>query len=198
MKKTLFRQLLTYMLLFLALIGLLSYVVLEFYFDDYYYSRQEKALIEKTQYLADIYENSDFPDFLETMEDYMLEQGMSVLFLDVSNSRIYGSSTQGYGRMGLGTVFQREPGGEVFISSSTGHVGSASEWLSYLTKTNDGNLILGRISNASIDSVVSSVMDFALIFGLILAFLFIVFSYFFSRSMSRPLKILNAIAEKMG
>lgn len=198
MRKTLFRQLITYMLVFLFVIGAVSFLVLEFYFDDYYYSREKKSLIEKTEYLAEIYEKEDLTSFLESMEAYMLEQGMSALMLDIENNRIYGSSVQGYGRMGIGNIFKREPGGDVFVSSVSGHTGASADWLSYLLETDDGNLILGRVSYSSIDSVVSSVMDFALVFGIVLAVLFVIFAYFFSKSMSQPLKKLNRIASKMG
>ena len=197
MRKTLFRQLIIYMLIFGILLSAASYLVIEFFFDDYYYSEQGKSLANNTKLLTDEYNQSGLQGFQTFVSEHTEEYGISAYLMITESGTLYGTSTQGAGRQSIGNVFPTGSTDEVFISSSGGQSG-ANQWLSYLTETDDGNFILGRISYTGMDSVVGMVQQFFLFFGIALAVIFIIFAYIFSKSMSRPLNRLNAIAEKMG
>ncbi|MBN2557404.1 MAG: HAMP domain-containing histidine kinase [Clostridia bacterium] len=197
MKKTLFRQLIAYMLIFGIALGVLSYLVIEFYFDDYYYARQERSLINSADYLIRTYDLGGLAALLDILDEYSAEKGLSVHFLDAGTQTVYGSFLQGAGRQNISALFNASNIGKIFISSTTGQ-GSPNNWISYLAAADDGGLLLTRISYSSMDAVVSIVRTFFLLFGISLAVLFILFAFFFSRSMSRPLKELNSIAAQMG
>ena len=197
MRKTLFRQLLLYMMIFGIVLSGISIAIIEFFFDDYYYLQQEKLLISHIDILAVEYNESGITAFQALVDEYYLDHGMSILFLDIHSDMIYGTESQGFGKQGLAHIITNSPVGEVFIST-TGTQTTPKEWLSYIVKTNDENVIFTRISYTSMDSVVSLVQQFFLIFGVVLAAIFIIFAYLFSKSMSQPLKELNSIAKKMG
>ena len=55
MKKTIFRQFLFYMILFGVILSAVSWLVIEFFFDNYYYLQQEKLLVTHIEELADEY-----------------------------------------------------------------------------------------------------------------------------------------------
>lgn len=196
MKKTLFRQLLSYLLIFGIFLSIGSYLVIEFFFDDYYYSQQEQSLVANTTNIADEYNESGIIGFQLLAEEYTAERGMSIHLFDVKTGNFYGTEIQGAGRASLVSIFSKDKEGSVFISTMGGQ-NSPSNWLSYIVKADNGNMILGRISYTSMDAVVGLVQQFFLFFGIALAFIFIIFAFFFSRSMSKPLKKLNAIAAKM-
>lgn len=196
MKKTLFRQLLIYLLLFGIFLSICSYLIIEFFFTDYYYAQQEKSLIQNTNNLLIEYNQSNLTTFQLLLDDYISESGMAFLFLDNKTGSLYGSVIQGPGRQNLTTYFTSENLDNIFIST-IGSQGSKSDWISYLVKTEDGNMILGRISYTSINEVVDIVQHFLLLFGISLAIIFALFAFFFSKSMSHPLKKLNNIAKKM-
>ncbi len=197
MRKTLFRQFLLYMIIFGIAISGVSIVIIEFFFDDYYYLQQEKLLVSHTDVLAVEYNESGIAALQTLIDEYYLDLGMSVHFLDIENGMIYGTESPGFGNQGLTHTITKSPVGEVFIST-TGTQSNSKEWLSYIIKTNDENIIFARISYTSMDSVVGLVQQFFLIFGVVLAVIFIIFAYLFSKSMSHPLKELNSIAKKMG
>jgi len=67
-----------------------------------------------------------------------------------------------------------------------------------MAKTEDGSWLLARMSYESMDKSIDMAKGFFLIFGMIVVFAFIVFAFFFSRSMSTPLKKLSEIASDMG
>ena len=185
------------MLLFGIVLSGVSYLVIELFFDDYYYSEQEKTLVFHTEELRDGYNETGTSDLQPLIDEYAVDHGMSVHFLETDTGNLHGSSLQGSGKQGLSFLFNREKTDEVFIST-TRTQNSSNDWLSYLIQTDDGNLILGRISYNSMDSVVDIVQQFFVLFGISLAIIFFVFTYLFSKSMSKPLNNLNAIAEKMG
>jgi len=196
MKKTLFRQLLVYLLVFGIVLSLASYLVIELFFDDYYYSRQTLALKENTTHLADTLESSGLNEFLLMAEELKTERGMSIHLYNPEDNTLYGSDVQGSGRQGLMDIFKSSKSDTVFIST-TGGQNSRLNWLTYVLETDEGYLIMSRISYANMESVVEIVQQFLLFFGISLALIFIVFAFFFSRSMSKPLRKLNDIAEGM-
>ncbi|MFO7612341.1 MAG: HAMP domain-containing sensor histidine kinase [Clostridia bacterium] len=197
MKKTLFRQLITYMLIFGIVLSVLSYFVIEFYFDDYYYSRQERSLINSADYLIKTYDSDGLTALKNILDEYSAEKGLSIHFLDAGTQTVYGSFLQGAGRQNIAALFNSTNIGKIFISSTTGQ-GASNNWVSYLAEAGDGSLLLTRISYSSMDAVVAIVRTFFVFFGITLAVLFIIFAFFFSQSMSRPLKELNSIAAQMG
>lgn len=197
MKKTLFRQLLFYMILFGILLSAASWLVIEFLFDDYYYSQQKRLLATHSNELADEYNKSGVSGIQALIEEYSLDHSMSVHFFDSSTGIIYGTETQGPGKQGMLSTIKTAKRGEIFIST-TGQMNNPKEWLSYVIETDDKNIIMTRISYTSMDSVVGLVQGFFLYFGMALGVIFIIFAYLFSKSMSRPLKELNEIAVKMG
>ena len=196
MKKTLFRQLLLYLLIFGIVLSLASYLFVEFFFDDYYYSRQTLALKENTYNLIDTLETSGISSFLQMAEELKTERGLSIHLYNPKDNSLYGSDVQGSGRLGLMETFESSQSDTVFISS-TGGQNSRIYWLTYVLETDSGYLVMSRISYTNMESVVGIVQQFFLFFGIFLAAIFIVFAYFFSRSMSRPLRKLNDIAERM-
>lgn len=197
MKKTIFRQFLFYMMLFGVILSAASWLVIEFFFDDYYYHQQEQLLITHTEELLGEYDKSGISGIGDLIDEYYLDHGMSVHFLDNSSGIIYGTESQGAGKQGLQSTINKSTPGEVFIST-TGSSNNPKEWLTYVLFTSDGNSIMARISYTSMDSVVGIVQQFFLYFGIAIIMIFLVFAYVFSKSMSRPLKSLNEIAEKMG
>jgi signal transduction histidine kinase len=130
-------------------------------------------------------------------EELKTNRSISVHIYDVANDTLIGSQIQSSGRQNIMDIINENQTDEIFISS-TGGQNSRINWLTYIGKTNDGNLVLTRISYANMDSVVVLVQQFFLIFGFFLAAVFVIFAFVFSRSMSKPLKELNTIAEKMG
>lgn len=197
MRKTIFRQFLFYMILFGLVLSVASWMVIEFFFDDYYYMQQQKILISHTKILVNEYNTSGLTGIQDLINEYSIDHGMSVHLLDSKTGTLYGSDIQGSGRQGIMSAINHKTQEEIFISN-TGTQNNPKNWLSYILSTDDGNLILGRISYTSMDSVVGLVQNFLLLFGVSLAIIFIIFAYIFSKSMSRPLKALNKIAEKMG
>lgn len=197
MRKTLFRQLIFYMLLFGLILSAVSWFVIEFFFDNYYYSQQKKLLATHTNELVQEYNDSGTAGIQPLIEEYYLDHGMSVHIVDSSTGNIYGTDLQGSGKQGMLSTIRNAQRDEVFIST-TGSTNNPKEWLSYVIETGDGDMVMARISYTSINSVVSMVQGFFLYFGIALGVIFIIFAYIFSRSMSRPLKELNEIAKKMG
>ena len=200
MKRTLFRQMITYLLMFCIVLCAAGYAVIELLFGEYYVARQKETIQQSMDELVSRYNEGDIEDIDTAIDYYDSEYGITVHFYDTLNNTLYGVSLQGQGRQGVFAAMSEENIGEFFVSTSgqgTGR-GQGTEWLSYLTQTDDGNLILGRISYASMDSAVAVVQQFLLWFGVAVAAAFILFAFFFSRSMSRPLKRLNAIAFEMG
>ena len=200
MRKTLFRQLISHMLFFCIIAYGIGYAVIEFVFDDYYYTLQESILSERIDELAEQYIQNDLEDMDTVIEYYYSEYGISVHFFDAENNQIYGMSSHGMGRQGLKDAIQQENVGKIFVSTSSCAMGNGqgTRWLSYLAETQDGNYLLGRISYASMDAVVKLVQRFWIYFGTFIAVLFLIFAFIFSRSMSKPLRQLNAIATEMG
>ncbi|MDX1357298.1 MAG: HAMP domain-containing sensor histidine kinase [Clostridia bacterium] len=197
MKKTLFRQLLFYMLLFGIILSAVSWLFIELFFDNYYYSQQKKLLVSHSEQLVDVYRESGFSNIQGLIEEFYLDHGMSVHFIDTETGTVYGTDSQGSGRQNMLSTAKNAVTEEVFIST-TGSANNPKDWLSYVIKTSDGNIVLSRISYTSMDSVVGLVQTFFLYFGLLLGTIFIIFAYIFSKSMSKPLKELNEIAQKMG
>ena len=202
MRKTLFRQLIIYMMLFFIALCAVSYVVVEFYFDDYYYEQQRSALQSRTDELAAQYNESGLEAFETQIDYYQSEYGISLYFYDALDNQLYSASYQGMGRQSVHNVMTNENVGKFFVSSSNAGRGAGNlentNWLSYLTATQDNNLLLGRISYESMDFVVALVQKFVLYLGAAIATAFVLFAFFFSRSMSKPLQKLNEIALKMG
>jgi len=197
MKKTIFRQFLLYMILFAVILSVTSWLVIEFFFDNYYYLQQEKLLATHIEEIADEYEETGIQGIQPLIDEYYLDHGMSVHYLDVASNVIYGTESQGAGKQGLQATIIKSTIGKVFISY-TGSANNPKEWLTYVINTDDSNFVMGRISYTSMDSVVGLVQQFFLYFGLALIIIFLIFAYVFSKSMSKPLKALNKIAEKMG
>lgn len=200
MRRTLFRQLITYMMIFFFILCSACYAVIEFYFDDYYYAQKKEVLLGRTSELAAQYNENGISKLEVGIETYYSEYGISVNFLDVRSNQLYGVAMYGMGKHNLAAIMKNENVGKFFISTSTGGMGMGqmTSWLSYLTQTKDGNLLLGRISYESMNAVVHIVQQFLLYFGIAIAATFIIFAFFFARSISRPLRKLNAIAHEMG
>lgn len=202
MRKTLFRQLIIYMMLFFIVLCAACYVAVEFYFDDYYYAKQKEVLRSRINELAAQY-NENGIETLETQIDYYYsEYGVSLHFYDNQTNQLYSASYQGMGKQSIYSAMINENVDKFFISTSEmGHGAGRADntsWLSYLTATQDGNLLLGRISYESMNSVVMLVQQFVLYLGAVITVAFILFAFFFSRSMSKPLRELNDIATQMG
>jgi len=197
MRKTIFRQFLTYMLLFGIALSVVSYVLIEFLFDDYYYSQQAAVLRTEALSLRKEYDEYGLAEFMVASENLKSSKSISSHLYNTSTNELFGSDMQSSGRQNIMEAFASGENNDVFIST-TGGQNSRINWLTLIISTDDGNLIMARISYANMDSVVAIVQQFFLFFGLFLAIAFIVFAFFFSRSMSQPLKKLNDIAEKMG
>ena len=200
MRKTLFRQLLFYMMIFIILFTVISYIVIDLYFNDYYYKRQEKVLIKHTEELLETYNLNDISALQDKMNVYADEYGINIQLFDSSNTVIYDTSTKGMSKQTLRSALLDENIDKVFITYSGGGQGTGrrSSWLSYMAKTEDGSWLLARMSYESMDKSIDMAKGFFLIFGMIVVFAFIVFAFFFSRSMSTPLKKLSEIASDMG
>lgn len=195
MKKTLFRQLIFSMMLFCIVLCAVCYAVVEFYFDDYYYAQQKQVLYSRTNELAAQFDQG--ADIEELINDYDSLYGVSAHFLDSKTGKC--TSMHGMGMQGVYSQMTSENIGRFFITASGQGMGKGqSRWLSYLTQTQSGVFVLGRISFESMDHVVGIVQQFLLYFGMAIAIAFVVFAFLFSRSMSRPLRELNAIAREMG
>ncbi|MDD5017990.1 MAG: HAMP domain-containing protein, partial [Eubacteriales bacterium] len=200
MRKTLFRQMITYMLIFCVALCAAGYAVIELFFGSYYYAQQQKVLQNSIAELTALYNDGNIDDMDTAIDYYNSVYGVSVHFYDTQSGTLYGASTQGMGMQGIYAAMSEENIGRCFMSTSGQGMerGQGSEWLSYLAQTDDGNLFLGRISYSYMNSAVAMVQQFLLWFGIAAAAAFVVFAFFFSRSMSRPLRALNAIAHDMG
>lgn len=198
MRKTLFRQLITYLMIFFIVLCAACYAVIEFYFDDYYYARQKEVLLDRIQHLTENYNEHGIDALQDDIDIYYSEYGISVNFLNVDSNRLYGAAMRGMGMHGLSAVMQPENVGKFFVSDSGMGMGQDTSWLSYLTQTKDGDLILGRVSFESMNAVVHIVQQFLLYFGIAIAIAFVIFAFLFAKSISRPLRKLNDIAHEMG
>lgn len=198
MRKTLFRQLITYLMIFFIVLCAVCYAVIEFYFDDYYYAQQKEVLRIRIQHLTTRYDQYGIKALEDDIDIYYSEYGISVNFLDVDSNRLYGAAMRGMGMHGLSAVMQPDNVGKFFVSDSGMGMGQDTSWLSYLTQTQDGNLILGRVSFESMNAVVHIVQQFLLYFGIAIAIAFVIFAFLFAKSISRPLRKLNDIAHEMG
>ncbi len=202
MRKTLFRQLIIYMMLFFVILCAACYAIVEFYFDDYYYAQQKEVLRNRTNELIVQY-NENGIEVLEAQIDYYFsEYGISLYYYDIQNEILYGTSYQGRGRQSVHAALTDENIGKFFVSTSEMGRGIGksenTNWLSYLAEVADGNLLLGRISYESMNFVVMLFQQFVLYLGGAVAVAFVLFAFFFSRSMSKPLQKLNDIAFEMG
>ena len=196
MRKTLFRQMLTYLLLFCVVICAAGYAVITLTFDDYYETQQRDKLKTRMDDLTARYDAGTVGDLDTAVDTYNSEYG---IFVDISSGGMhYGAMSQGMGRQGINAAMRNDNIGRCFVSSSGQGGGHSTQWLSYLTEANDSSLLLGRISYASMDAAVMVAGQFLLWFGVAAAAAFILFAFFFSRSMSRPLRKLNDIAHEMG
>ncbi len=193
MKKTLFRQMLAYMMLFCIVICAIGYVVIEFLFDSYYYAQQQRLLLLRTNEASVQIDMG--ADVDEIIEAFYGEYGVSLYY--ANQGGMHGMM----GGQGIHNDMTQENIGRFFVTTSgigKGQGVEKSQWLSYLTQTQEGELLMGRVSYGSMDSVVALVQQFFVYFGIANAAAFVLFSYFFSKSMSRPLRELNAIATEMG
>ncbi len=197
MRKSIFRQLLFYTLIFGALAAIISYIVIGVYFDDYYYRQQEKMLKQTTEELVHAY-NTNAENIQSLLSTYASEYGITVQLYSGGNKFICGSTSQG-GMHGMHEVLDQKNVGNFFIITGSGGQRSGSAtWLAYLLQAEDGSLMLSRISYANMNAIIHVVEQFFLIFGIAIAAAFLLFAFIVSRSMSRPLRDLNAIATQMG
>ena len=196
MKKTLFRQMIISMLLFCIAICIAGYLVIELLFDDYYYDQQQQVLYSRTNEAArQIDEGGDVSVVIDSFDS---EYGVSLHYANTAKGIFSGQNTHGMmGRQSVYSSMTADNVGKFFVTTS-GQGMNESQWLSYLTELSDGALLLGRISYGSMDAVVGVVQQFFLYFGIASAAAFVLFAFFFSRSMSRPLHKLNDIAAGMG
>jgi len=72
------------------------------------------------------------------------------------------------------------------------------EWLTHKVLAADGALIIGRIPLYSVHEVIEIVENFLLVFLMIVFACSLVFAYFFSRGISKPIISLNQISGEMG
>lgn len=72
------------------------------------------------------------------------------------------------------------------------------EWLTHKVVATDGAQIIGRIPLYSVHEVVEIVENFLLVFLMIVFACSLLFAYFFSRGISRPIVLLNRISREMG
>ncbi|MBC3886999.1 HAMP domain-containing protein [Acetobacterium paludosum] len=72
------------------------------------------------------------------------------------------------------------------------------EWLSYKEVAADGSQIVGRIPLYSVNEVIAIVQKFLLIFLIVIFSCSLIFAYFFTRGISKPIIRLNRIAKEMG
>lgn len=192
MKKTLFRQLLLYIMIFGLIIGVSTYIVIEHYFNEYYYDRQQEILTSRSNELLHVYNKDGLEKFLENIETYTVRYNMSVQLFSEDYNILCGPR-QGMGRGMISRDLATENINKVFISQSNNFTS-----LSYLLKTQDESFLLTKISFESMDAAVSLVKNFFMMLAIIIGILFIIFAFIFSRQMSRPLRKLNKIATKMG
>lgn len=185
-------------MVFLIILCAACYAVIEFFFDDYYYAQQKQVLLDRIQHLTVHYDEQGIDALQDDIDMYYSEYGISVNFLDVDSNRLYGAAMRGMGMHGLSAVMQPDNVGKFFVSDSGMGMGQDTSWLSYLTQTQDANLILGRVSFESMNSVVHIVQQFLLYFGIAITLSFLIFAFLFARSISRPLRKLNNIAFEMG
>lgn len=199
MRKTIFGQFLLYIIIFGVIIALSSFIVIEYYFNQYYYDKQQDILTDRSKELVDVYNEYGIDKLLDVMSTYAVSYNMSIQFFTGNQDMLWGTQGQ---RMGRGNMQNNELShdniGKVFITKLGGASKVSFSALSYLLETNDGNLLLTKISFESMDAAVSLVKRFFLILSLIIAVLFIIFAFIFSRQMSKPLRKLNDIATKMG
>ncbi len=198
MKKTLFRQLVFYMLLFLLLLSLSAFAVIHFLFDDYYYSAQTKLLIAAADQLTATYEARGIEAFIQESEDLSAQNGIQVQLFSSNAKVICGSNTSGT-MQGMHGWLKDDNIGKAFVTmtgTSKSSMGQTT-WLSYLDKTGDGHYLLAKISYNNMDSIIRLVETFFLYFGLCLVLIFFLFSFFFAKGMTSPLKQLNTIAQQM-
>ncbi len=196
MKKTLFLQMITYMMLFCIAICVIGYAVIELLFDNYYYAEQERMLLSRTnEAAAQIDAGADVDSIIDA---YNGEYGGFLHYLSEDTGQ-HGGMHGMMGRQGAFSGMKQDNIGKFFVTTSRQGMGMGqSQWLSYLTQTQDGSLLMGSVPYGSMDSVVVLVQKFFLYFGIANAAAFVLFALFFSRSMSRPLRELNAIAAEMG
>ncbi|MBC3795787.1 HAMP domain-containing protein [Acetobacterium tundrae] len=72
------------------------------------------------------------------------------------------------------------------------------EWLSYKEVAVDGSQIVGRIPLYSVNEVIAIVQNFLLIFLIVIFSCSLIFAYFFTSGISKPIIRLNRIAKEMG
>ncbi|MEL7661512.1 HAMP domain-containing sensor histidine kinase [Acetobacterium wieringae] len=72
------------------------------------------------------------------------------------------------------------------------------EWLTHKIVANDGAQIIGRIPLYSVHEVIEIVENFLLVFLMIIFGCSLLFAYFFSRGISRPIISLNQLSREMG
>ncbi|MEF9918445.1 MAG: HAMP domain-containing sensor histidine kinase [Eubacterium sp.] len=87
--------------------------------------------------------------------------------------------------------------GEMF-TVITGNNDHEVEWMTYKETVTDGAQIVGRIPSYSIHEVIQMVRHYLIFFLIIIFIISLIFAYFFSRSISKPLVNLKNISREMG
>lgn len=72
------------------------------------------------------------------------------------------------------------------------------EWLTHKVVAADGSQIIGRIPLYSVHEVVEIVENFLLVFLILVFIASLIFAYFFSRGISKPIIALNRLSREMG
>lgn len=194
MNRTLFGRMTAGLLIFGAAACIAGFVAAEFLFSGYYYDQQREVLLSRTaEAAAQIDAGGDASVVIDSFDS---EYGVSLHYAHEKKGIYSGQNTHGMmGRQSVYSEMTQERVGTFFETGSG--KGGERRWLSYLTQTGDGALLLGRVSYAAMDAVIDTAKAFFLAAGIAAAAAFAAFAFFFARSVSRPLRRLSELAAKM-
>ena len=194
MKKTLFKRMIIGMLGFCAAVCLAGYLISAWVLPDYYKNQQRQILLECTNEAAQ--QIDDGGDMSVVIDAFDNEYGVALHYANAAKGIFSGQNTHGMlGRQNVYASMTQDKVGTFFETTSAK---GTNKWLSYLTQLNDGALLLGRVSYASMNRITETFRQFFIYVGFAVAAAFVIFACVFSARVSRPLKQLSNTAAKMG
>ncbi|QSX08479.1 HAMP domain-containing histidine kinase [Alkalibacter rhizosphaerae] len=190
MKNSVFKRIFFYTGLLVVALLLLMLVGVRFWLEDYYYARQEDAILSAAEEIQAVY-LEDPARVPEALAFYGENLGATMV-ITTAEGRILFSGTSSNVTMG-GMM-----GGNGRFTRMQGMNGIGEEdWLLYSNSLGDGNLLITRLAYASFERAISVLSWFMLLLTLPLLLIGMFLIFMLSRTISRPLVQLNQVANRM-
>lgn len=194
MKRTLSRKIFIYMLVFsLLIIGVIG-IGTRFVLPTYYLQKQLSILNDSEAVIREAYEDDDIETAISQME--LLEEtlgGDLYYYNEMIGSQGYGMGKGGSRMMNANAeVFL--PDGDVTVYQYTNKIDLDIHVMGLLM---DDSYLVYEVNIQTLNQAASAMMDFILVLLALVLFMAILVSLVLSRTISKPIRQLNALAKSM-